>query len=480
MSFISPEYVIFFCIVIPLYFLLPARWRWAWLLVTSYFFYGYAFPQYMILMAIVTILNYYAALAIEQEEDENKRKAVLIGRIGLDLAILFFFKYFNFFTDTVASIFGLFGLTYPLPHVNVILPIGISFHTFQAMGYIIEVYRRRIKPEQHFGIFATFIIFFPQLVAGPIERAKEMLPQFHQRFDFDEARAVEGFRQILWGFFKKVVIADRLAIYVNNIYDHPQEHSGLVLILATVFFAFQIYCDFSGYSDIALGTARVLGFRLMTNFRQPYFAASVREFWRRWHISLSTWFRDYLYIPLGGSRVSLARNMLNLMIVFVVSGLWHGASWTFVVWGALHGVYAIVETWFDSRQIRLFPQNRLSTVVKMLLTFIAVSFAWIFFRANNFADAGHIITHLFSFNGESLTAPFAGALLDHHLEFALSLVLIALLLFVDRFDGRWTVSGALARTPTPLRWALYYAATAAVMFSGMYGTGAQQFIYFQF
>jgi alginate O-acetyltransferase complex protein AlgI len=480
MSFISPEYVIFFCIVIPLYFFIPYRWRWVWLLVMSYLFYGYAFPQYMILMAIVTVLNYYAALDIDRQQDERRRKAVLIGRIALDLAILFFFKYFNFFTDTVASIFSLFGQTYPLPHVNVILPIGISFHTFQAMGYIIDVYRRRIKPEQHLGIFSTFIIFFPQLVAGPIERAKEMLPQFHQHFDFDEARAIDGFRQILWGFFKKVVIADRLAIYVNNVYDHPQEHSGLVLILATVFFAFQIYCDFSGYSDIALGTARVMGFRLMVNFRQPYLAQSVREFWRRWHISLSTWFRDYLYIPLGGSRISLARTMLNLMIVFVVSGLWHGANWTFVVWGALHGLYAITETWFETRNIRVFPANAGSKVIKMLLTFSVVSFAWIFFRANNFTDAGHIISHLFIFNSENLAAPFEGALLPHQIEFALSCALIGLLLLIDYFDGRWTVSGALGRTPAPVRWALYYAATAAVMFSGMYGTGAQQFIYFQF
>jgi D-alanyl-lipoteichoic acid acyltransferase DltB (MBOAT superfamily) len=480
MSFISPEYVIFFCLVIPLYFLTPYRWRWAWLLVTSYFFYGYAFPQYMILMAIVTLLNYYAALAIEREQDEGKRKAVLVGRIALDLAILFFFKYFNFFTDTLASVFSLFGLTYPLPHINVILPIGISFHTFQAMGYIIEVYRRRIKPEQHLGIFATFIIFFPQLVAGPIERAKDMLPQFHQRFAFDETRAVEGFRQILWGFFKKVVIADRLAIYVNNVYDHPQAHSGWILILATVFFAFQIYCDFSGYSDIALGTAKAMGFRLMTNFRQPYFAQSVREFWRRWHISLSTWFRDYLYIPLGGNRGTLVPTMLNLMIVFVVSGLWHGASWTFVVWGALHGIYVVVETWFEARQIRLFPQNRLSAVVKTLLTFIFVSFAWVFFRANSFTDARHIITHFLFFNGETLAAPFEGALLGHEIELWLSFALIGLLLIVDRFDGRWTISAALARTPAPFRWAVYYAATAAILFSGMYGTGAQQFIYFQF
>ncbi|NWF70105.1 MAG: MBOAT family protein [Chloroflexi bacterium] len=480
MSFISPEYVIFFCLVLPLYFWLPYRWRWPWLLLISYFFYGYAFPQYVILMAAVTVVNYYAGLALQRVADGRQRRFVLAASLGLDVALLGFFKYFNFFSASFAALFGLAGLTYPLPQINVILPIGISFHTFQAMGYLIDVYRRRIEPERHAGIFATFIIFFPQLVAGPIERAKDMLPQFGQRFDFDEGRAVEGLRQILWGFFKKVVIADRLAIYVNAVYDHPQEHSGLVLILATVFFAFQIYCDFSGYSDIAFGTAKIMGFHLTVNFRQPYFALSVREFWRRWHISLSTWFRDYLYIPLGGSRGTLARTLLNLMIVFVVSGLWHGASWTFVVWGALHGVYAVMETLWEARGRRLLPANRAGAAVRWTLTFAAVCFAWIFFRADNFTDAAYIIGHLFSLTGADISAPFAGGLLAPSVEFGLALGLIGVLLAVDRLDGQYTVSGALARAPAAARWGLYYGAAAAVLFSGMYGSGAQQFIYFQF
>jgi D-alanyl-lipoteichoic acid acyltransferase DltB (MBOAT superfamily) len=323
---------------------------------------------------------------------------------------------------------------------------------------------------------AAFVAFFPQLVAGPIERAPHFLPQFRRRVTFDSARAGAGLRLILWGAFKKIVIADRLAIYVNTVYTTPSDYSGLPLILATVFFGFQIYCDFSAYSDIAIGTAQILGFDLMENFRQPYFAKSAREFWARWHISLSTWFRDYLYIPLGGNRVPFPRYLLNLMLVFVVSGLWHGANWTFVIWGGLHGLYVVGEALIQRRALII----RFPSVIKVLITFALVTFAWIFFRANNFADANYIVSHLFAFRDTPLTEPFAGGLLGARVEFSLSLALIGLLLVVDGLIARYGFERLFRAVPGTLRWATYYAAGAAVIFSGLYGIGAQQFIYFKF
>jgi D-alanyl-lipoteichoic acid acyltransferase DltB (MBOAT superfamily) len=293
---------------------------------------------------------------------------------------------------------------------------------------------------------------------------------------FNQERTVEGLRLILWGAFKKIVIADRLAIYVNTVYNDSHHYSGITLIIATIFFAFQIYGDFSAYSDIAIGSAKILGFDLMLNFRQPYFARSMRDFWARWHISLSTWFRDYLYIPLGGNRVPFARNLLNLLIVFVVSGLWHGASWTFVIWGALHGLYIVVEAILHRRGITF----QLPAVIKILFTFALATFAWIFFRANRLDDALYIITHLFVFEGRGLTDPFAAGLLGARVEFILSWGLILLLLGVDLLIERHGFDAVLKARPASIRWATYYAAGAAVIFSGLYGTGAQIFIYFRF
>lgn len=478
MSFISPEYVVFFCVVLPLFFAIKHRFRWILLLVVSYFFYAYGNIQYVPLIAFSTVVDYVAARMIfRNDDDEFKRKAWLTASLLVNLGVLFSFKYFNFFNESAAMAFGYTPLTHSL-----VLPIGISFYTFQSMSYTIDVFRRKMQPENNFGIMATFVAFFPQLVAGPIERATNLLPQFHVEQKFDENRAVEGLQLILWGFFKKVVIADRLAIYVNAVYNNVDDYTGLPLIIATFFFTFQIYCDFSAYSDIAIGTAKIMGFDLMQNFRQPYFSQSIREFWGRWHISLSTWFRDYLYIPLGGNRKGLWRNLLNLFIVFLVSGLWHGAGWTFIIWGALHGLAIVFLGLLRHYNINLLPsKNVVMVLMRVAITFVFVSFAWIFFRANSLADANYIVSHLFIFDStQDIMLPFTEALLSVQTEFYLSLVLIAALIGFDMLDARLTLPRFLAKTPVILRWGAYYAVIAAVLFSGLYGAGAQQFIYFQF
>lgn len=478
MSFISPEYVVFFCVVLPLFFAIKHRFRWILLLFVSYFFYAYGNIEYVPLIAFSTVVDYIAARMIYRNDDNDfRRKMWLTASLVVNLGVLFSFKYFNFFNESASVAFGYTPLTH-----NLVLPIGISFYTFQSMSYTIDVFRRKMKPEMNFGIMATFVAFFPQLVAGPIERATNLLPQFHVEHKFDVNRAVEGLQLILWGFFKKVVIADRLAIYSNTVYNDVGSYTGLPLIIATFFFTFQIYCDFSAYSDIAIGTAKIMGFDLMENFRQPYFSQSIREFWSRWHISLSTWFRDYLYIPLGGNRKGLVRNLLNLFIVFLVSGLWHGAGWTFIIWGALHGLAIVILGLLRHYNINLLPGKNVGMVlVRVLITFVFVSFTWIFFRANSLADATYVVSHLLVFDGtQDIMLPFSEALLSVQTEFYLTFALIALLLGFDMLDAHLTLPRFLARMPLVLRWGVYYAVIFAVLFSGLYGAGAQQFIYFQF
>lgn len=474
MSFISAEYIAFFAIVVPLFFAFPHRRRWLLLLVASYGFYAYGIVIYLPIIALSTIINYISARMIPLRERTRWRISWLALSIISSLGVLFIFKYLDFFQGNVAFVTGQDATS-----LDLILPIGISFYTFQSMSYTIDVYRRRIQPEKHLGIVATYIAFFPQLVAGPIERATNLLPQFRIEHHFDPKRAIEGFQLILWGVFKKVVIADRLAIYVNHVYADPSAHTGATLWIATFFFAFQIYCDFSGYSYIAIGTARVMGFRLMDNFRQPYFAQSIREFWGRWHISLSTWFRDYLYIPLGGNRVSLARHCLNLMIVFLVSGLWHGAGWTFVFWGGLHGLAIVLLTIMHHYNWRLIPERHI--IVKIGITFTFVCFTWIFFRAESLSDAGYIVTHLFRWDHQTdITAPFVTGLLSTQSEFLLSLALIGFLLLAERQMLTLSVYDRFAQLSLVARWSLYYALGLLIVFSSLYSTGAQQFIYFQF
>lgn len=482
MSFISVEFIVFFVIFVPLYFLLPSRWRVLHLLIISYIFYSFSRIEYVLLIAFSTLVDYFVGRQLGKTPTNNtlRRRLLLAMSIGINLGVLFIFKYFNFFSDSIVTVSQAFGFSTESVTHNLVLPVGISFYTFQSMAYTIDVYRRNIEVEENPVIFATYIAFFPQLVAGPIERAQNMLPQFYQYFVFDYDRVVSGLRLVLWGVFKKVVIADRLAVYVNGIYNNVDNFTGLPLIVATLFFTFQIYCDFSGYSDIAIGVARIMGFDLMENFRQPYFATSVRDFWRRWHISLSTWFRDYLYIPLGGNKVSFRRNLLNLMIVFMVSGLWHGANWTFFIWGTLHGFYIVVETLIS----RVIGGNRsygIHVWIQRIVTFIFVVFAWIFFRSNSLNDALYIVSNLFDFSDgrTKLFQPLFDSVFDMRVEFLISWGLIVILMVADWLNMRMFIQEILTRS-TILRWLLYYVAVIAIYVTLLSNHTEQQFIYFQF
>ncbi|MEG0091191.1 MAG: MBOAT family O-acyltransferase, partial [Oscillospiraceae bacterium] len=367
-----------------------------WLLVSSYYFYMCWRPEYALLILFSTATTFLASIAIDKARSKGQRKFMLVLSIVLNLSVLFLFKYYNFFTANITALLLNFGVVLTPPTFDLLLPVGISFYTFQALGYSIDVYRGNVKREKNFFTYALFVSFFPQLVAGPIERSENLLPQFYHHEKFDYTRVKNGLVQMCWGFFKKMVIADGVAQIISIVYDSPTKFSGIQLVIATVFFAFQIYCDFSGYSDIAIGAAEVLGFNLMRNFAHPYFAKNATEFWRRWHISLSSWFMDYLYIPLGGSRKGYARTLINLFVTFLVSGLWHGAQWTFVVWGALNGIYVIADRvlkpYIKSLQhsLHLKEKGLIANIFGATITFILVDFAWIFFRANSVQDGFYI------------------------------------------------------------------------------------------
>jgi alginate O-acetyltransferase complex protein AlgI len=361
-------------------------------------------PIYILILGFTIIVDYIAGICIATEIGK-KRKLYLVISLIANIGVLAAFKYFNFLNNNLTLLLHGLNFQNPIPYLSILLPIGLSFHTFQSMSYTIEVYRGRQLAERNFGIYSLYVMFYPQLVAGPIERPQNLLHQFYEKHDFDYNRITSGLKLMLWGFFKKIVIADRLAIYVNAVYNNESHHNGSTLLLATIFFSFQIYCDFSGYSDIAIGAARVMGFKLMTNFNRPYFSRNIAEFWKRWHISLSTWFRDYLYISLGGNRVSFPRWYFNLFVVFLISGLWHGANWVFVIWGALNGCYIIFGILTKSIRSKLDKRIGLNKVpkiwrfIQILTTFILTSFAWIFFRSNTLTDALHIIKKIFTSPG---------------------------------------------------------------------------------
>ncbi|MBS1509712.1 MAG: MBOAT family protein [Bacteroidetes bacterium] len=405
MLFNSIQFVLFFFIVTTLYFLLPYKWRWVLLLAASCYFYMAFVPLYILILGFTIVVDYFAGIFIEQSQGK-RRKWFLVCSLVANIGVLAVFKYYNFINDNITYLLHGFGWQNPVPYLSILLPIGLSFHTFQAMSYTIEVYRGHQPAERNFGIYSLYVMFYPQLVAGPIERPQNLLFQFRQKYDFDYDRVVDGLKMMLWGLFKKVVIADRLAIYVNTVYNNTGQHNGNTMLLATFFFAFQIYCDFSGYSDIAIGAAKVMGFKLMTNFNRPYFSKSISEFWKRWHISLSTWFKDYLYISLGGNRVALPRQYFNLFFVFLVSGIWHGANWTFIIWGALNGFYLIfaLVTAKARKQFNtitgLTKSSAIFHFIQVVTTFVLACFAWIFFRANNVNDAFTVIKKIFTVRGK--------------------------------------------------------------------------------
>jgi D-alanyl-lipoteichoic acid acyltransferase DltB (MBOAT superfamily) len=444
-------------------------------------------PIYILILGFTIVVDYFAGIYIEKAEG-RKRRLYLLMSIIANVGVLAIFKYYNFINENITFLLQGFALKNPLPYLSILLPIGLSFHTFQAMSYTIEVYRGKQKAEKHFGIYALYVMFYPQLVAGPIERPQNLLAQFYVKHDFDYDRIVSGLKLIAWGLLKKVVIADRLAIFVDNIYNNPQEYNSFLLILATVFFAFQIYCDFSGYSDMAIGIARVMGFKLMKNFNNPYHAKSISEFWKRWHISLSTWFRDYLYIPLKGNRVPKHRWYLNLFIVFLVSGLWHGANWTFIIWGALHGFYLIFALVTKNFRQKINKNLFLDKVpfLEILTTFLLVSFAWIFFRAKNLHIAIYIIKSIFTglpslfeqiyqflFNKE-----FLEQLRLSRKDIFISVMLIVMLEFIQFLNVKINIAEKIKLQPAYLRWSIYYAVVLIIILLGEFQN--RQFIYFQF
>lgn len=482
MQFNSIHFLIFFPIVVALYFSLPQRLRWILLLIASYYFYMCWKAEYVLLIIASTLIDYFAALKMGQYSTQQQKRPFLILSLVTNLGLLFAFKYFNFFNDSFRILSEQWNIMYSIPTLKVLLPVGISFYTFQTLSYSIEVYRGNQKPEQHLGVFAVYVAFFPQLVAGPIERSMNLLPQFKIKHQFDYEKVRSGLLLMLWGFFKKLVIADRMAILVNQVYNHPQEYSGIPLWIATFCFAFQIYCDFSAYSDIAIGSARVMGIDLMKNFNFPYCAKSIGEFWKRWHISLSTWFRDYLYIPLGGNKTITSRWTLNILIVFIVSGLWHGANWTFIIWGFLHGLYFLINHFYQpihqqiTALLKKIHLEKLYSLILIFVTFCAVCFAWIFFRANSLNDAAYIITHLF----QNIQWKFSGYRMGlGPTETLIGFFFIAAMEAIHFIQRRVSLGVLLLQQDILIRWLLYLGMIFIILIFGKFEADIE-FIYFQF
>lgn len=478
MLFNSLDFAVFLPIVFVLYWFVvnkQLKYQNILLVVASYVFYGWWDWRFLTLILFSTIVDYAVGLALSKQENYSKRKILLWISIIINLSFLGFFKYFNFFVDNFVQAFSFFGKEIQPNTLNIILPVGISFYTFQTLSYTIDVYKRNLEPTRNFISFAAFVSFFPQLVAGPIERASNLLPQFYIKRQFNYNKAVDGLRQILWGLFKKVVIADNCANVANAIFEGYETYSASTLLLGAVLFAFQIYGDFSGYSDIAIGTSQLFGFNLKLNFDFPYFSRDMAEFWRRWHISLSTWFRDYLYIPLGGSRGTKRNQIRNVFIIFIVSGFWHGANWTFIVWGVLNAMYFI--------PLLLLNKNRLNTnvvaehsilpsakeLLQMGLTFSLTVIAWVFFRAESVSMALHFIYR--TANSSLFTIP----------EIRPTDLLIFLLIFIAiEWAGRrdfYAIERLWFKYPKPIRLFLYYIIAMMIF---LFGGKAQEFIYFQF
>ncbi len=470
MLFNSFEFLAFLPIVFLLYWFVVykyIKWQNVLLLIASYVFYGWWDWRFLSLIALSTLMDYFVGFRIHESKQQHIKKRWLWISMMFNLGLLGFFKYYNFFIDSWIDMLS--GLGYQSENVwtlQVILPVGISFYTFQTMSYSIDIYREKLKPTKDFIVFAAFVSFFPQLVAGPIERATNLLPQFLDKRSFSYKTFSYGIKLMIWGFFLKLVVADRAAIYVNAVYNNFESHGGLSHIAATILFAFQIYGDFAGYSLIAIGTAKLFGFDLMTNFRRPYFSASVSEFWTRWHISLSTWFRDYLYIPLGGNRVAKPRWLFNLFVTFLISGLWHGANWTFMVWGALNGIYLIIEVLIGSK-------NR-KGVLNVFVTFALINFAWIFFRASSIEQALYIVKTIFTSPGRLYIGSGDDIAASMYAVLAIA-ILFMIEVKKEYFDGLFSVSDNRLEF---IRLGAYAVVLFMILYFGVFGKS--QFIYFQF
>lgn len=482
MLFNSIDFAVFLPIVFILYwFVTNKNLKLQNLLIAlaSYTFYGWWDWRFLALILFSTIIDYFVGVNLLKQENQTKRKLLLWTSILVNFGFLGFFKYYNFFLDNFITAFSFFGTTINVNSLNIILPVGISFYTFQTLSYSIDVYKKKLEPTKDFIAFAAFVSFFPQLVAGPIERATNLLPQFYKKRHFDYSKAVDGMRQILWGLFKKIVIADNCAQYANIIFNNSLEYSGSTLVLGALFFTFQIYGDFSGYSDIAIGTSRLFGFNLKQNFAFPYFSRDIAEFWRRWHISLSTWFRDYLYIPLGGSRGGTWNKIRNVFIIFLVSGFWHGANWTFLAWGALNAIYFLPLLLLNKNgtNTNTVAQNKYLPSIKefflMILTFGLTVFAWIFFRAENIPHAFAYISEIFS--NSLFTYPNYDK--DDFVKPILLLIVVFLSIEWLGREQEYAIAKLGLQWKWPMRYVMYYSIIFAIFwFSGK----EQEFIYFQF
>ncbi|MEW7291822.1 MBOAT family O-acyltransferase [Aquimarina sp. 2304DJ70-9] len=478
MLFNSLEFLIFLPVVFILYWYVfnkKLKSQNLLILLASYVFYGWWDWRFLSLIIFSSILDFLIGVSLSKTEKISKRKLLLTASILVNIGFLGFFKYYNFFLESFSDAFTFFGTSISAERLNIILPVGISFYTFQTLSYTIDVYKKKLEPTKDFIAFFAFVSFFPQLVAGPIERATNLLPQFYVPRKFEYAKAVDGLRQILWGLFKKIVIADNAAKFANIIFNSSAEYSGSTLALGAIFFAFQIYGDFSGYSDIAIGTSRLFGFNLMQNFAFPYFSRDIAEFWRRWHISLSTWFRDYLYIPLGGSRGGTWMKVKNTFIIFLVSGFWHGANWTFIVWGGLNALYFLPLMLLNKNRTHtnVVAENRLFASIKevfqILMTFTLTTIAWVFFRAEN-------ITHAFAYLGEI----FSPSLFEMPQFFPLTVIFFIILFVIIEWlqrDKQHALEFKNTKMPRLVRFALYYILIAVIF---LFGGQQQEFIYFQF
>jgi alginate O-acetyltransferase complex protein AlgI len=475
MLFNSLHFLLFLPAVTALYYALPYRFRWILILLASCYFYMAFIPVYILVLFLIILIDFTSGIFIERSSG-RKRKLFLVASLASNILLLAFFKYFNFAAENLSSILEVLGMGHHIRSLDIILPIGLSFHTFQSMSYTIEVYRGKQKAERHLGYFADYVLFFPQMVAGPIERYEHLGEGLKVAHPARYGNLADGFRLVLFGLFVKMAIADNIAPYVNAVYLAPLQHSPAQVLLATVLFSFQIYADFFGYSTIALGSARALGISIMDNFNTPYLSRSISEFWSRWHISLSTWFRDYLYIPLGGNRVSVPRWSFNIMFVFMVSGLWHGADWTFVIWGAIHGAMLLLEGAYR----RLFPaktrdRSAFADGLLTLKTFAVVTLAWVFFRAHSFSNAVDVFRAIFSTgNAGDGSMAAAGNTPDATVPLCAAAVMMCCdaLLFNSRFDLRIGASRVF------VRWSIY----TLILFGLMALSGTQKFafIYFQF
>lgn len=479
MLFNSLSYAIFLPAVFTLYWSCKDKYRWLILLISSYFFYMSWNPRYVVLIFGTTVVSYLAGIGIERVETRVKKKSILVLSAFVCLGVLFVFKYINFFSESVCSMLQAISIQVHPVTFNLLLPVGISFYTFQTLSYVIDVYRGDVGAERHFGYYATYVSFFPQLVAGPIERSSNLLPQIKSEKRFNYDKSVYGLRMMLIGFFKKIVIADNLAIYVDEVYKNVDAYHGFSLLMVVLFFSLQIYYDFSGYSDIAIGSAKLMGIDLMTNFESPYFSKSVKEFWGRWHISLSSWLRDYIYIPLGGNRVGKARHKINLLITFLASGLWHGANWTYILWGMVHGVAQMLSIKSVNNSDKMI---KIPSWLKVCVTFVFCNLAWVLFRAETLHDAFYVYQNMLCGINDGIITYVCDGIKQidiKKLELIKITVSLSIISVVDYILLNRDVYVLIGEKPKHIRWGLYVIVTLMIIFF-MPVTKETQFLYFQF